>query len=157
MVDGKTGMARREMTRREALAWLAKAGAASCALTCMGLQAGEGERKKIGSLFDFPNASAKVVDGVIVSRTSQGMAAFSNICTHKRHVLEVDERSGAIFCSLHGSGFDLTGKPTNGPATRALKWYHIEVDESGLVWLDTSKSVERGTWAPLPKWAQQKE
>lgn len=147
----------REMTRREALVWLAQAGVAACAFSCGRLHAEDGERKKVGNLFEFPNGSAKEAGGAIVVRTDDGMAAFSRICTHKRHTLEIDENSGSIFCSLHGSGFDLSGKPTNGPATRALKWYHLEIDETGAVWLDTSKSVERGTWAPLPKWAQPKK
>ena len=147
------------LTRREALAWLARAAAAGLALPGACVWAGDGERlaPKLANLMALRNESAQLIEdqGVILVRTSHGLAAFPNICTHKRQQLEVD-KDGGIFCPVHGSRFNLQGKPTNGPANRGLKWFKVQVEESGAVRVDTSQAVEAGAWAELPAWAKKK-
>lgn len=151
----------RTMTRRDVLSWLAGAAAAGWALPGACAYAEEEAKKeapKLANLMAMAQDSAKAIEDpkVIVVRTAMGVAAFPRICTHKTKELEVDEKTGAIFCPVHGSHFSLEGKPTNGPATRALKWYKVEVDAAGGVRVDTKKQVDAGTWAPLPDWAKPK-
>ena len=148
------------LTRREALAWLARAAALGCVLPGACAWAGEGDAQAptLANLMALRNESAKLIANhrVILVRTSKGLAAFANVCTHKRQELEVD-KDGGIFCPVHGSRFDLQGKPTNGPASRGLKWFKVQVEESGAVLVDTSQAVEAGAWAELPAWAMPKK
>ena len=148
------------LSRRDLLAWLGRAAAASWCLRCPGARTEDEDAgpPKLANLLALRNEAAKAIDqpGVILVRTGKGLAAFPRVCTHKHHELSVDEKEGSIFCSLHGSRFDLEGKPTNGPATRALKWLKTEVDAAGMVRVDAQKTVEAGTWAPLPEWAKPK-
>lgn len=148
------------MTRRDLLTWLGRAAAASWCMRCSGAQAEEegGGPPKLANLLALRNEAAKAIDRpvVILVRTGKGVAAFPRICTHKQQELAVDEKDGTIYCPKHGARFDLEGKPTSGPATRALKWLKTEVDAQGAVRVDVRKTVEAGTWAPLPEWAKPK-
>ena len=151
------------MTRREALAWLGKAtalGAVGCSMSerC-GLALEAGTPIPVVNLTAIPMESAFILakQGVIVVRTSKGFAAFPNICTHRHNELSVDNKTGAIFCEAHGSQFSLEGKPLSGPASRSLKWLKLNVDEQGGVFVDPSTTVNSGTWAAPPAWAQPKK
>lgn len=148
------------MTRRDVMRWLAAAATTGWLLDACAW--GEEQEKKdsrppkLANLMALPNESAKSFDDpkVIVVRTAKGVAAFPRVCTHRHQELDVDEKSGAIYCPLHGSRFSLEGKPTNGPAARALKWYKVELDRDGSVRVDTKKNVDAGEWAALPDWAK---
>ncbi|MCW8128787.1 MAG: Rieske (2Fe-2S) protein [Planctomycetota bacterium] len=152
----------REMSRRDVLNWLAAAAATGWMLDACAWGEEKDEKSKrppkLASLMALPNDSAKGIDEpkVIVVRTAKGVAAFPRVCTHRHQELDVDEKDGSIYCPLHGSRFSLEGKPTNGPASRALKWYKVELDQDGSVRVDTRKNVDAGAWAPLPDWAKPK-
>jgi len=156
-------MTREEMTRREALAWLARAAAVGWVLPGACAWAEDlGTPKpapKLANLSALRNDSARLLDeqGIILVRTSKGVAAFPNVCSHKRQELSVDEKSGAIFCPLHGSQFNLEGQPTNGPANRALKRYQVSIKEQGDILVDKNKTAAEGAWAELPAWAKPKQ
>jgi len=148
------------MSRREALAWLARAAAVGWALpgACAWAEDDGKPAPKLANLMALRNDSAKLLDdkGVILVRTAKGVAAFPNVCTHRRRELSVDEKSGAIFCPVHGSQFDFEGRPTNGPANRALKRYQVSVNENGDILVDKNKPAADGAWAELPAWAKPK-
>ena len=150
-----------ELSRRDCLLWLARAGAAS-------LVAGSGIGRcfaedqpggmvKIADLINIRNAMAYEIEkpNLILTRTNDGVACMSITCTHRRSKLDVD-KDGAISCPMHGSTYDLTGKPTGGPATNALTWYQTDVDKDGRISTDASKTVKQGQWAALPDWAKKK-
>lgn len=153
----------RTLTRRDALAWLVRASAAGWALagSCAWAEekADKSRPPKLADLSALANESAKAIDNpaVLLVRTGKGVAAFPRVCTHKHQALDVDEKSGAIFCPLHGSRFSLEGKPTNGPASRPLKWYKVEVEDGGAIRVDVKKTIDTGSWAPLPDWAKPKK
>ncbi|MBI3828147.1 MAG: Rieske (2Fe-2S) protein [Planctomycetes bacterium] len=152
----------RTMTRRDALAWFGRAAAVGWTLagSCVFAEekADKSRPPKLADLSALANESAKAMDDpcVLLVRTAKGVAALSRTCTHKHQELDVDAKSGAIYCPLHGSRFSLEGKPTNGPASRPLKWYKVEVEDGGAVCVDVKTAVDAGAWAPLPDWAKPK-
>jgi nitrite reductase/ring-hydroxylating ferredoxin subunit len=145
-----------EMDRRACLAWLARATVASAVLACGCdvLFAGEPEKGRLGGgvlarypkLNDLKQGATLVRDEkIILVRTAKGVAAFPAVCTHRNNPLDVDDL-GNIVCPTHGSDFDLEGKPTSGPAARALKWYKVTVGADGSIAVDSGSSVDAGTW-----------
>ncbi|MCZ7649126.1 MAG: Rieske (2Fe-2S) protein [Planctomycetota bacterium] len=148
------------MTRRDCLAWLARAAAGCAALQACPARAGDDDEKerKLANLMALPNNSAKEYDDpdLILVRTDRGIACYPRVCTHRHTPLAVGP-DGGIVCPLHGSQFDLAGKPTNGPATRALRGFQVRVDAAGNIFVTTGKRVAEGTFAPLPDWAKPKD
>jgi nitrite reductase/ring-hydroxylating ferredoxin subunit len=165
-MDDNEDKSAQEMTRRECLAWLARAAAlgvvvAQTGRCAFGEDAGDskgGGMVKIADLCSVKNSHACEIEkpNVILSRTNDGVACMSITCTHRRNKLNV-EKDGSIACPVHNSTFDLSGKPTGGPATRALTWYKTAVSDEGAISVDTSKTVEQGKWAELPDWAKPKK
>lgn len=153
----------REMTRRECMRWIGRAAVVGCGVSLCA-DAGDKDKKKSGSnavsivnLMSLRNGSALEVEKseFILTRTDKGIAALSVWCTHRRNRLQVE--NGIISCPVHGSEFDLDGKPLNGPANRPLTWLATSVDEDGNIKVDPSKQVGEGNWAALPAWAQPKK
>lgn len=164
------------MSRRDCMLWIGRAAALGCALEFCGheLHAGDDEKsdkkkkkdkeKQNSSdrrgeaaavnLIALPNGKALEADksDYILTRTDHGVAALSVFCTHRRNRVQLE--NGVISCPVHGSEFDLDGKPLNGPATRALTWFAVQVAEDGTIRVDTSKQIPEGSWAPLPTWAR---
>lgn len=76
--------------------------------------------------------------GVILVRTATDkVQAYTRLCPHQQADLAPDQfgsydtGSSTIQCSLHGSVFDLTGKPLSGPALTtkaALKSFAVQFD-----------------------------
>jgi Rieske Fe-S protein len=167
------------MTRRDCLNWLARAAAVAAAYElCPSVACADdkdkkkdkdkekekekekdkkGQSVKAADLFSIRNDTAIEITkpSVFLTRTNAGVAALATYCTHKRHRLEIEE--GCIVCPVHGSNFDNTGKPTSGPANKPLPWYLSSIDDNGAIFVDTSKTVERGSWAALPDWAKPKK
>jgi len=158
--DTEHGM---NMSRRECMTWLARAaviaaGADICRAHCGEKKEKESDSKsqwvKLADLSAVRNESATefAKQNVILTRTKDGVAAFSVFCTHRHNRLEVE--NGSIVCPVHDSLFDLAGKPQSGPASRALPAYAVKIDDDGTISVDTSKTVKTGTLADLPAWAK---
>jgi Rieske Fe-S protein len=99
---------------------------------------------------------------VIVARDDDGFFARSAICTHACCIVSVcgdadcidpgnstpdvctpspRNNGGSVLCPCHGSIFRLSdGAPLNGPATRPLPAYELEVDGSDII-VDTGSTV----------------
>ncbi len=143
------------MSRRDCLVWLARAGAlAVVAGSGMGQCFAEdapGGMVKIADLKDLKLATAYPITkpNVILTRTKDGLACFTTRCTHKGGILGLD-KSGVITCPKHGATFDLTGKPTKGPAKSDLTWYQLDLDKDGKISVDVSKTVAQGKWTAVP-------
>jgi nitrite reductase/ring-hydroxylating ferredoxin subunit/uncharacterized membrane protein len=67
---------------------------------------------------------------IVVARTEEGLAAFSDRCTHKGGPLSDGALvCGTVQCPWHGSQFDVkSGKVTCGPATENIEVYPVEPD-----------------------------
>ncbi len=146
----------RFMTRRDCLAWLARAAAVPiAAATCRHAYA---DGADAGNLIALPNESAKLLEksDAILTRTKAGVACFSGFCTHRRNKLEVG-KDGSITCPVHDSVFDLSGQPIGGPATKPLPCYATTVNADGDITVNLAHVVATGTWAALPDWAQPKK
>jgi nitrite reductase/ring-hydroxylating ferredoxin subunit len=141
----------RPMTRRDCMAWLARA---SAALVCAEAVAPVAAAEAL-NLLNLRNDSARLLTSpdAIVTRTKAGLACFSTICTHRHNKLEVG-KDGVITCPVHDSIFDLSGKPISGPATQPLPQFGIAVNDDGDITIDVSKSAPQGTRTPLPDWAR---
>jgi cytochrome b6-f complex iron-sulfur subunit len=92
-------------------------------------------------LDDPSNAVLTMVDGtltvrapsddILVMRTSTtAVQAVSDICTHAGCSVRYDRVGKVLNCPCHGSRFSLTGMVLRGPATRPLKSYTIQLDQS---------------------------
>lgn len=147
------------VTRREILAWTAKAAVLATVSDALGFTASAGEQDapvKIADLAAVPAGSVQAIKSphLILSRTDKGICVMSSLCTHRQRRLNVNEQTGAIVCPAHGARFDKEGKPIAGPSQKPLTWYKTEVKQDGTIWADTSVVVKQGDWTPLPGWAK---
>jgi nitrite reductase/ring-hydroxylating ferredoxin subunit/uncharacterized membrane protein len=64
---------------------------------------------------------------IVVARTEEGLAAFSDRCTHKGGPLSDGALiCGTVQCPWHGSQFDVkTGRVACGPATENIRTYPV--------------------------------
>jgi nitrite reductase/ring-hydroxylating ferredoxin subunit len=61
----------------------------------------------------------------ILTRSSKGVVAFDNVCTHAGCGVELEAHK--LICKCHTSYFDgITGKAISGPANAPLKGYDIK-------------------------------
>jgi Rieske Fe-S protein len=69
--------------------------------------------------------------GIIVVQKGKGQyVCFSSSCTHA--CCEVAFSGGEFKCPCHGTVFDLTGKPTGGPANGNLPSLAVCADSCGV-------------------------
>lgn len=70
-------------------------------------------------------------DVLLVKKPDGTYYAMYMQCTHNDN--PVTANGSGLFCSMHGSVFDLEGKPTNGPANTPLKRYAVSEKEDNLI------------------------
>ncbi|WP_235017975.1 Rieske (2Fe-2S) protein [Thermomonospora echinospora] len=92
--------------------------------------------KEVAKVADVPVGGGKVVreHKVVVTQPAAGtFKVFDARCTHSG--CPVDRiRGGRMYCPCHGSEFELTdGSVAQGPASRALLEYPVQVRGDGLV------------------------
>jgi len=137
------------LSRREALAWVARAAVAGCLLHACGEAGAEekagGKQPNVKDFAKIPGGAALASNGAIIVQTDKGLAAFSDSCPHKGKALKVDGTKG-IFCPAHGSGFDAEGAVKKGPAKSGLTWLKLTVDKDGNVSVDPKTTVKEGEW-----------
>ncbi|MBG6054180.1 3-phenylpropionate/trans-cinnamate dioxygenase ferredoxin subunit [Salinibacterium sp. CAN_S4] len=77
---------------------------------------------------------------VVVKDSTGAVHAIGDTCTHGDISLaEGFVEDNAIECWAHGSQFSLaTGKPLNLPAYEPVPVYSVNVDESGVVYIDSA-------------------
>lgn len=63
-------------------------------------------------------------------------------CTHLGCRVPWCESSGQFECPCHGSVFNRAGDYRAGPAPRGLDRFPVEVGDDGLVYIDTSTTLE---------------
>lgn len=67
---------------------------------------------------------------ILVVKSANSFQAVEMKCTHQDNPLTVN--SSGLFCSAHGSTFDLNGNVTKEPALKPLKKYKTELQESSI-------------------------
>lgn len=77
-----------------------------------------------------------------ISRTSDGLLAIWQKCTHLGCAVPWVEEEQQFHCPCHGSLFNEVGEVIGGPAPRPLDLFPVEV-RSGEVWVDTGKPQQR--------------
>jgi len=71
----------------------------------------------------------------ILTRSSKGLVAFDNVCTHAGCGVEVEAHK--LICKCHSSYFDVnTGKAISGPANSPLKSYEVKEVDGEIFVLD---------------------
>ncbi len=100
---------------------------------------------KIGEVEDFAPGQAKRFEeeNVIVFQDDGGLFSISTVCTHLGCV--VNHNAEGFHCPCHGSKYDKNGNVVQGPAPKALPWFHIARLPSGQLSVDRSKEVPIGT------------
>jgi len=71
-----------------------------------------------------------------------GFIALSLRCTHLGCSISWEEDKHRFICPCHSSAFDIKGEVLNPPATRALDYYPVMV-ENGIVKVDIGDLKER--------------
>ena len=100
-----------------------------------------------GSGVDYPDGTVRFnrEQKAYVIGTRAGVYALSAVCTHLGCITRYLSDEGVIACPCHGSRFDLDGEVTHGPAPRPLPWLEVRTDPSGILVVDTSVVIPRGT------------
>jgi nitrite reductase/ring-hydroxylating ferredoxin subunit len=74
-------------------------------------------------IFQLKNSSGRK-KGFVVTRSSQGLTSFDDVCTHSG--CSVDLGRDRLECNCHGSAFNpISGAVLQGPAGRSLKSYPV--------------------------------
>ncbi len=86
----------------------------------------------IGTQDELPMNTSKTVPfgryPAIVIHTSEGLRAYSAVCTHFACIVKWDESKGQIICPCHDGIFDpIDGHVTHGPPPTPLEALPIQV------------------------------
>jgi Rieske Fe-S protein len=71
-------------------------------------------------------------DTILLWRSDTGFMATSILCTHLGCEVEVAEGGRSLACPCHGSQYNADGTVRHGPASRALRKYAVDADETTL-------------------------
>lgn len=72
--------------------------------------------------------------GIVFALQDGSLHALSARCTHAGCIVEWQgDQKDALRCPCHGSRFDASGSPTNGPATKPLAAYRVRIDGDDAV------------------------
>lgn len=122
---------------------------AFCAL-CLAACKGSEERKERPRIIWLGEISALKegltlfpLDRIALLRRGVEISAVSLVCTHQECLLRQSEAPGAAFeCPCHGSLFGASGEVLSGPATEALSWYEVLVNDQGLLGVNLAKTTQ---------------
>jgi 3-phenylpropionate/trans-cinnamate dioxygenase ferredoxin subunit len=102
------------------------------------------------SLADVPEGKMHVCSAgnreIVVCRTTQGIYALDNVCTHAYARLNEGRLRGTrLICPLHGASFDVRdGRALGAPASRPLTTHSVSVTDDQI-----KISVAAGSPSPL--------
>lgn len=92
-------------------------------------------RLKLAAIADLPESGSRAVEvdgrAILVCRTSAGIFAIENMCSHAFSRLDEGKVKGPhIFCPLHGIRFDLrTGAPNGNLTRKHLTTYPVIIED----------------------------
>jgi Rieske Fe-S protein len=78
-----------------------------------------------------------------IGRDADGIYAMTLTCTHQscNMASQGSVSSSGIYCSCHGSKFDVQGNVTKGPANTSLSHFSVTADASGNLTIHTGTVV----------------
>ncbi len=76
-----------------------------------------------------------------------GLMAISMICTHLGCTVNWDMTDNVFKCPCHASSFDKQGNVIKSPATRALNYHRVQI-ENGQVFVDLENYLIRKKFDP---------
>jgi nitrite reductase/ring-hydroxylating ferredoxin subunit len=79
-----------------------------------------------------------------VGHDEQGYFALDAVCPHLGCLVELGKKEG-FKCPCHGSRFDAEGQPKTGPATAALRYLYLWLEQDGQLMVDRDTAVEAST------------
>jgi len=77
-----------------------------------------------------------------VTEVNGEVVALSQKCTHLGCKVPFCETSGRFECPCHGSVFSRAGDYISGPAPRGMDRFETEVDEAGMLHIDTGDAIQ---------------
>lgn len=77
-----------------------------------------------------------------VKRDDLGIMAVLATCTHLGCEVKYLPEKEQWLCPCHGSIYDREGRPTSGPAPKALSRVAVEIKPDGSLIVNTAKKVE---------------
>ena len=136
------------MNKRSRRKFLIGGSASLCLATlnsCNGANQEDLERRGSAELMHFstvpPGVSLHPVERLVMVRDSNGIGAFSLLCTHQTCLLTQENSGGGFFCPCHGSQFDKIGRVIAGPAAKDLPWYELSLLPNGVLQINFAKHV----------------
>jgi cytochrome b6-f complex iron-sulfur subunit len=101
-----------------------------------------------GPVNSFANNSVTAFAGgrfYLARQNDGGFIALSLRCTHLGCSVNWEESQKRFVCPCHSSMFDMSGEVLNAPATRALDYYPVVI-ENDLVKVDVGTIIERNSY-----------
>jgi nitrite reductase/ring-hydroxylating ferredoxin subunit len=107
-----------------------------------------------GQLFEAGPVDSFAVNGVtafmggrfyLARQQDGGFIALSLRCTHLGCSVSWEENKHRFICPCHSSAFDINGEVLNPPASRALDYFPVLI-ENGVVKVDIGTLRERKTY-----------
>ena len=101
-----------------------------------------------GSVDSFvPNTVTAFMGGrfYLARQKDGGFIALSLRCTHLGCSITWEEKQNRFICPCHSSAFAMSGEVLNPPASRALDYYPVMI-ENGLVKVDVGTLKERNSF-----------
>ena len=126
---------------------------ATCAAACLpGGGGGTGGIVPAGNAADLVVGDLVAVpdEGLAVGLDADGLYALSTLCTHAWCDMAQYGSVGSdgLYCSCHGSRFDVNGAVTRGPAQADLPHYAVSVDDNGVIQIDSDTEVDPSERVP---------
>lgn len=75
--------------------------------------------------------NAKLDSDILLVKKGEEYTALKMTCTHQ--IQPLTATSTGLYCSSHGSTFDLDGNATREPAVKPLKKYQLEKNNSEII------------------------
>ena len=76
---------------------------------------------------DFVAKSGYIVIRTAAGNTPANFLAFSSVCPHAGATVEYKNNTSSFLCPAHGSTFNATGGLIQGPASRGLSKFDVEI------------------------------
>jgi len=103
---------------------------------------------EVGPVDSFAPGSVSAFMGgrfYLARQQDGGFIAVSLRCTHLGCSVSWEKEKNRFICPCHSSAFDITGEVLNPPASRALDYYPVII-ENGIVKVDIGMLKERNTF-----------
>lgn len=96
-----------------------------------------------GNIADVQEGALVLVGGnALLVRDAGGLYAMSAVCTHAGCVVNTPASTAStIVCGCHGSRFSRDGSVVNGPASRPLQHYQVDVATDGTITIQGDQPV----------------